>query len=175
MNRRAFTIMEIILVMAVIVMVFAGGYIGMASVNDERALKEPYVELRGLAKTAWQRAMHEQRAWQIRFLPDRFILEPKQAVNEADAKLFQAVDAAKSRGAGIEIVDVENGIQMEVRHWGEKKPWFVPQPDPTTVWVFEHSGLCEPISVRFTLAGRTIGAQFDPLTASVKEEIYNRE
>ena len=41
MNRRAFTIMEIILVMAVIVMVFAGGYIGMASVNDERALKEP--------------------------------------------------------------------------------------------------------------------------------------
>ena len=174
MNRRAFTIMEIILVMAVIVMVFAGGYIGMASVNNERSLKEPYVELRGLAKTAWQRAMHEQRAWQIRFLPDRFILEPKQAVNAEDAKLFQDADAAKGKRSGIEIVDVENGIQMEVRRWGGKS-WLVPQPEPVTAWVFEHSGLCEPISVRFTLEGRTIGAQFDPLTASVKEEIYDRD
>ena len=69
------------------------------------------------------------------------------------------VKAEAMQNGGIEIVDVENGIQMEVRHWGEKKPWFVPQPDPTTVWVFEHSGLCEPISVRFTLAGRTIGAR----------------
>jgi len=174
MNRRAFTIMEVILVMALIVLVFAGGYVGMASVNDERALKEPYVELRGLAKTAWQRAMHEQRAWQIRFLPDRFILEPKMAVNAADQQLFHDADVLKGRGSGIETVEVRDGIQMEVRRWGGKL-WFTPQPEPVTAWVFEHSGLCEPISVRFTLEGRTIGAQFDPLTASVKEEIFDRE
>jgi hypothetical protein len=174
MNRRAFTIMEIILVMALIVLVFAGGYVGMASANDERELKRPYVELRGLAKTAWQRAMHEQRAWQIRFLPDRFILEPKMAVNAADQQLFHDADVMKGRGTGVETVELSEGITMEVRRWGGKT-WFQPAAAPVTAWVFEHSGLCEPISVRFTLAGRTIGAQFDPLTASVKEETFDRE
>jgi type II secretory pathway pseudopilin PulG len=174
MNRRAFTIMEIILVMALIVLVFAGVFVGMAGAIDERALKRPYSELRGLAKTAWQRAMLDQRAYQIRFLPDRFILEPKQAVNEADQQLFHDADVMKGKGPGIEIVELEEGITMEVRRWGGKT-WFPPQAEPVTVWVFEQSGLCEPIGVLFTMAGRSIGAYFDPLTASVRTEIYGHE
>lgn len=173
MKRRAFTIMEMLLVLAVIGLVFVGSYVGIAGANDERELRKPYVDLRGLAKTAWQRAMHEQRSWQIRFYPDRMVLEPKQAVNEADARMFQQADQAQGRGTGIQTVTLPEGVQMEVRRWGGKA-WFTPQPEPVTAWVFEHSGLCEPISVRFTREGRTVGAQFDPLTASVKEEIFDR-
>jgi hypothetical protein len=166
--------MEIVLVMAIISLVFAGTYVGMAAINDERALQKPYVDLRSMAKTAWQRAMHEQRAWQIRFYPDRFELQPKQAVNEDDSKMFHQSDAAKGRGSGVESVPVGEGITLEVRRWGAKH-WVQPTDKESTAWVFEQSGLCEPISVRFTSEQGTVGAQFDPLTASVKEEIFDRE
>ena len=162
--------MEMILVMAIIGLVFAGTYVGMTAINNERSLQKPYVDLRALAKTAWQRAMHEQRAWQIRFHQTSFTLEPRQAVNAEDAQVFHDSDKAKGRGSGVETVQVNEGIVMEVRHWGQKK-WLRPEGEGTT-WVFEHSGLCEPISVRFTSEGGTIGAQFDPLTASVKEGIF---
>ncbi len=166
--------MEMLIVLAIISLVFAGSYMGMAAVNDERALQKPYIDLRSMAKTAWQRAMHEQRAWQIRFYPDRFVLEPRLALNADDQKMFREADKAMGRGSGVDTVQVGEGIMLEVRHWGAKG-WMQPKGDQVVAWVFEHSGLCEPISVRFTSEHGTAGAQFDPLTASVKEEIFDRD
>ena len=174
MKRRAFTLMEMLIVLAIISLVFAGSYMGMAAVNDERALQKPYIDLRSMAKTAWQRAMHEQRAWQIRFYPDRFVLEPRLAVNADDQKMFREADKAMGRGSGVDTVQVGEGIMVEVRRWGAKG-WMQPKGEQVVAWVFEHSGLCEPISVRFTSEHGTVGAQFDPLTASVKEEIFDRD
>lgn len=174
MHRRAFTLMEMLIVLAIISLVFAGSYMGFSAVNDEQALQKPYIDLRSLAKTAWQRALHEQRAWQIRFYSDRFVLEPRLAVNMEDQKMFREADKAMGRASGVEPVKVAEGIMMEVRRWGAKN-WQRPTNEQTVSWVFEHSGLCEPISVRFTSDHGTIGAQFDPLTASVKEEIFDRD
>lgn len=174
MLRRAFTLMEMLLVLAIISLVFAGSYSGISALNDQNVLQQPFDDLRSLAKTAWQRSLTEQRAWQIRFYPDRFELQPKQAVNADDQKLFQAADKAMQRGSGVESVAVPPEVMMEVRKWGQPQ-WFRPQKDTVVTWVFEHSGLCEPISVRFTSDHGTVGAQFDPLTASVKEEITDRD
>lgn len=175
MNRRAFTLMEMLIVLAIIGLVFAGSFAGLSSLNSRKVLSQPFDDIRSMAKTAWQRAMTEQRAWQIRFYPDRFVLEPKQAVNEEDRKMFRAADQALNRGSGVQTVTVSPEVVMEVRRWGQPQ-WITPQASPPVVWVFEHSGLCEPLSVRFTTeeAG-TIGAQFDPLTASVVEEIHDRD
>lgn len=174
MHRRAFTLMEMLLVLAIISLVFAGSFVGMSSMNDERALQAPYHDLRAMAKTAWQRALTEQRAWQIGFYPDRFVLEPRQAVNEDDRTLFHNADVKLNRGSGVDTVVLPADMVMEVRRWGQPQ-WIRPQKDMVVPWVFEHSGLCEPISVRFTTDHGTIGAQFDPLTASVKDEIFDRD
>ncbi len=174
MKRRAFTLMEMLIVLAIISLVFAGSYMGLSSVNDEQALQKPYVDLRSMAKTAWLRAMHEQRAWQIRFFADHFVLEPKLAVNADDQKMFRDADKAMGVTSGVESVKVDPSILLEVRRWGGKG-WIRPAGDQTVSWVFEHSGLCEPISVRFSSDHGTVGAQFDPLTASVKEEIFDRD
>jgi prepilin-type N-terminal cleavage/methylation domain-containing protein len=174
MKRRAFTLMEMLLVLAIIGMVFAGSYIGISSLNDQQALHEPYENLRSMAKTAWQRSLSEQNSWQIRFYPDRFVLEPKQAVNEDDRRMFMERDREMNRGSGVETVVVAPEILMEVRRWGQPH-WFRPEKGMLVAWIFEHSGLCEPISVRFTSEHGTVGAQFDPLTASVKEEIVDRD
>ena len=39
MKRRAFTLMEMLIVLAIISLVFAGSYMGLSSVNDEQDRK----------------------------------------------------------------------------------------------------------------------------------------
>src|SRR5436190_20333389 len=166
MTRRAFTLMEIMIVLAIIGLVFAGSYKGITALNEQAELAKPFESLRSMAKTAWQRSMAEQRSWQIHFFADSFVLEPKQAAKEEDRKMFNDSDLKKQRGTGLESVKVKSDIIMEIRRWGQPN-WIRMQPKVEVVWVFEQSGLCEPISVRFTSDRGTVGAQFDPLTASV--------
>ncbi|HEX2746670.1 MAG TPA: prepilin-type N-terminal cleavage/methylation domain-containing protein [Verrucomicrobiales bacterium] len=174
MSRRGFTLMEIMIVLAIIALVFTGSYKGITSMNEQAELKKPFDDLRSMAKTAWQRAMQEQRAWQIHFYPDRFILEPKLAVNKDDQQMFADSDRQKGRAAGVKPVTLPPDMIVEVRRWGQPQ-WVQLKNKMEAAWVFEQSGLCEPISVRFTNDRGTVGAQFDPLTASVKEEIADRD
>ena len=48
-TRRGFTLMEMLLVLAIIGLVFVGSFLGMSSLNDERNLRAPLTELRSLA------------------------------------------------------------------------------------------------------------------------------
>jgi prepilin-type N-terminal cleavage/methylation domain-containing protein len=168
MKRRAFTLMEMLVALAIIGVIIAGSMVAVGSLNDERVLRAPLNELRIMGKRAWARSMEEQRAWQIKLLPDRFVLEPKQPINAEDLKLFKEVDAQLKRGSGVDTYIIDPEIKMEVRHWGETE-WHPPQPD---AWVFEHSGLCEPINIRFSSAFATVVVSFDPLTAAVSSEEF---
>lgn len=166
MKRRAFTLMEMLVALAIVGIIISASVIGVGSLNDERNLRAPLNELRILGKRAWARSMEEQRAWQIKILPDRFVLEPKQPVNVDDLKLFKEVDNQMGRSSGVDVYKIDPEVRVEVRHWGEAE-WHTPRPD---AWVFEHSGLCEPINVRFISDFATIEVSFDPLTAAVASE-----
>lgn len=168
MNRRAFTLMEMLVALAIVGIIISASVIGVGSLNDERNLRAPLNELRILGKRAWARSMEEQRSWQIKILPDRFVLEPKQPVQADDLKMFKEVDAQMGRGNGLDSYKIDPEIRIEVRHWGETE-WHAPRPD---AWVFEHSGLCEPINVRFISEFATIEVNFDPLTAAVASEEF---
>jgi hypothetical protein len=74
----------------------------------------------------------------------------------------------------VKPVTLPPDMIVEVRRWGQPQ-WVQLKNKMEAAWVFEQSGLCEPISVRFTNDRGTVGAQFDPLTASVKEEIADRD
>ena len=176
MKRRAFTLMEMMIVLAIIGLVFAGSVVGMRGLSDEAILKKPWDRLRPMAKQAWKRALSEQRAWQIRFYPNKFVLEPRQAINEQDRKLLAAADAQQGRGSGVETVELDPaaGFVVEIRRWGQRD-WVKLEKDMSVAWVFEQSGLLEPLSVRFSTETGTIGGQFDPLTASLEKEFYDRE
>lgn len=168
MQRRAFTLMEMLVALAIIGLIMAGSMIAVGSLNDERNLRAPLNELRMMGKRAWARSMEEQRSWQIKLLADRFVLEPKQPINVDDAKMFKEVDTQLKRGSGVDSYVINPEIKMEVRHWGESE-WHVARPD---AWVFEHSGLCEPINIRFTSEYATITVSFDPLTAAIASEEF---
>jgi len=168
MKRRAFTLMEMLVALAIIGLLVAGSFIAAGSLNNEKILRTPLNELRIMAKKAWGRSMEEQRAWQIRLVKDRFVLEPRQAIQAEDLKLFQKTDQEMNRASGVESYVLDPQIRMEVRHWGEEQ-WHPPLPDS---WIFEHSGLCEPINIRFISDVASVTVSFDPLTASVVSESF---
>lgn len=168
MKRRAFTLMEMLVALAIIGIIVAGGFVATRSLNEERTLRTPLNELRLMAKKAWQQSMQEQRAWQIVLRKDKIIVQPKQAVALEDQKLFNEADQQLNRGPGVITYNIDPEVRMEVKHWQEQS-WHDPRPD---VWVFEHSGLCEPISVRFISDYAVVSVQFDPLTAAVANETF---
>ena len=168
MKRRAFTLMEMLVALAIIGVIVSGSFIATSALNEERTLRAPLNELRIMAKKAWARSMEEQRAWQIRLLKGKFVLEPRQAIQEEDRKIFKQTDEAMGRSSGIDSYEIDQQVRMEVRHWGEDQ-WHDPRPDS---WVFEHSGLCEPINIRFISSFATVTVSFDPLTGSVAEETF---
>lgn len=169
MKRRAFTLMEMLVALAIIGLLSAGSFIAASSLNDEKSLRTPLNELRIMAKKAWARSMEEQRAWQIRLVKDKFVLEPRQAIQEEDVKMFLKTDQEMGRSSGVDSYVLDPKISMEVRHWGEPN-WHPPLPDS---WIFEHSGLCEPINIRFISDVARVTVSFDPLTASVVSEEFD--
>lgn len=174
MNRRAFTLMEIMIVLAIIGLVFAGAFVGLAQTSDEAYLKKPWDALRPMAKKAWMMSLRDQRSYQISFYHDRFIVEPRQAIQEEDRNLLAAADAQAGRSSGREEFVLEPGFTVEIRPWAQRG-WVRLEKDKNYTWVFEHSGLVEPLSVRFSTEYGTVGGQFDPLTASVEKEFFDRE
>ncbi len=163
--RRAFTLLEIVVVLAIVALIIGATSVLWSGMENDRPVRTPFNEIRAMAKRAWMRAQLEQNPWQIRLTPNKFVLEPKRAIREEDLKLQQEVDTALERSSGIESFTLEEGVKMEVRHWGQQK-WTTPKPD---AWIFEHSGLCEPLSIRFISAYGTLRADFDPLTANVTD------
>jgi prepilin-type N-terminal cleavage/methylation domain-containing protein len=57
-----------------------------------------------------------------------------------------------------------SGMVLEVGFWGEGEPKEVPR-GVVRSWVFQPSGLCEPLRVRIGLRGETYPLQFSALTA----------
>jgi prepilin-type N-terminal cleavage/methylation domain-containing protein len=174
MKRRAFTLMELMISLAIIGLVFAAGFAGLAHTSDEAYLKKPWDELRPLAKQAWMSSLKTQNPHQITFYADRFVLEPKRAAREEDRQLRAAADAHAGRDNSPVEYRLEPGFMVEILPW-TKRDWVRLEKDASFTWIFEQSGILEPIGVRFTTEHGTIGGRFDPLTASVEEEFWDRE
>jgi prepilin-type N-terminal cleavage/methylation domain-containing protein len=174
MKRRAFTLMEILIALAIIALVFTAGFVGLSRTSDEAFLKKPWDELRPLAKIAWMKSLREQNPYQIRFFADRFVMEPRQAIQEEDRQLRASADSHAGRSSSHQEYKLEEGFLIEVRPW-MSRDWVRLEKNANYTWIFEQSGLLEPLSVRFTTEYGTVGGRFDPLTASVVEEYWDQE
>ncbi|MBP7949871.1 MAG: prepilin-type N-terminal cleavage/methylation domain-containing protein [Verrucomicrobiales bacterium] len=165
-NRGGFTLLELMIVMAIAVLLVGIGAKGMGAWDDSAKLRRPLDEMKVLAKKAWHRAIAEQRDWEIVIKPRSLELRPKQAAASEDQKFLDAADKQLGRDSGIEVKTFDADISFAVRRFGEEK-WQTPRPD---YWVFKHSGICEPLMFRVERENRWTEVQFDPLTAGVQRE-----
>ena len=145
-----YTLLEIALVVAIIVLL-VGAVVPLSSgfVREQR-LRESVRGLLVLAKTARTEAMTGGRTAEVVFGKGGFAL-------------LRAGEEESS-----ESVRLPRGTRYQLLPFGADKPL---RPDGQR-WIFQPTGLCEPLTVRIMEDEAWIEVRFDPLTAGIEEETF---
>ena len=85
-------------------------------------------------------------------------------VTNADLMDMMASDESPSGMLGAYQLD--ELMTLEVRRWGEK---YFRKPEGDA-WVFEPSGICEPIGIKLIHDKGFIEMEFNPLTAKIQDQ-----
>ena len=163
-NSSGFTLIELMVVMGIIVLIIGMGVASMGSVGEERKLAEPMAKVREFAKRARNQAILEQRPYQIVISPQAITI---QSAVSASPNGGSPVGDGNARPRGqIDKFSWDDDVVMTVRRWNQKE---FAEPGQH-LWVFERSGLCEPLQIRASTNRGYIQMTFNPLDAHVEEK-----
>jgi Tfp pilus assembly protein FimT len=158
-KNKGFTLLEICIVVFIIVL-FMGMSIPMLStVYEEQRLRDPAQQLKLFARTARRQAVDEQQLYEIDFSDKGFTLNTIQT----DAK------TGKSKAVQVLSYSVPSSVTLSVQRWNAKN--FVKPANEK--WIFQPSGLLEPLHVRFESRKSWLEFTFHPLTAAAMDETFN--
>ena len=151
-RRRAlggYTLLEVALVVAIIVLLVGAAVPLTSGFTREQRLRDAVRELLVFAKTARSDAMTTGRAAEVVFTKEGFTLQ-------------------RSGGGSGETFKLPPGMTYTLQPVAEERPL---RPDGQR-WVFQPTGLCEPVAVRFAEDEAWFEVRFDALTAGIDEESY---
>jgi len=127
-----------------------------------KRLIEPASELKAYARRGLGLAINNRRPFAIALMQDGFVLREAN-VREGDGLSGSDDD---DDGGVLRSYQLDEDMRLEVRRWREKH-FRLPEGD---VWVFEPSGICEPLAVRIYHPEGVIEMEFNPLTAKIAEQ-----
>ena len=173
-NRRpqGFTLIEIVLVLAIAAVIMGGAVGMMIYSSDERLLRDASGEIEMLAKRARTTAILQQTPYALEFRQGIVRMMPL-----AQAGRDEKRTAGGSRIGGEPVEEdtgdrweltLDNGMQVLVRRWNSVE-WLQTVKNDVHVWRFDPNGLCEPISVRLEIDKSWSVDTFHPLTATIRE------
>ncbi len=162
-----FTLIEIVMVLAIAAVIMGGAVGLMALSSDERVLRNVSGEVEALAKRARTAAILHQTSYALEFSEHSIRMMSWARAANADntaGKTEGAVNGIKDAGH----VDLDEDVAVSVRRWNSDK-WIPLAKNAVEIWRFDPDGLCEPVSVRYTRGKSSAEDTFHPLTASIRE------
>jgi hypothetical protein len=168
---QGFSLLELMGSLAIAILIIGTLAVAARTPDDEKHLETPLENLKELAKMGWMRAVGEQNGYEIEFRSDQLTLRPRTASRQEDQALIESTNEKRNRGSGVESYPVANAI-IYIKHFGEEK-WRKIEGDVVERWIFEPSGICEPIQFRVETDIHWLEVQFDPLTASVQYQNHS--
>jgi prepilin-type N-terminal cleavage/methylation domain-containing protein len=148
---RGFTLIEIAIVLAIIVLIIGAAIPFSSGFMREQRLRDVVRELLVLAKTGRAEAMSTGRPAAVVFDKNGFALSRPGA---------EDVSEAFTLPGGMSYALVPFGEEKAVKPEGQR-------------WVFQPTGLCEPVTFRVEEDDAWMSVTFDPLTAGIAEEAYS--
>jgi len=146
-----YTLIEIVLVVAIISLLIGVAIPLSSGFTREQRLRDVVRELLVFAKTARSEAMTTGRTAAVIFDKEGF-------------RVLRAGDEEPS-----EMFELPEGMSYVIIPYGGEKPL---RPDGQR-WVFQPTGLYEPITFRLEHNDDWMEVAFDPLTAGISEESYS--
>lgn len=179
-RRGGFTLMEMVMVLAISGLVMAGAVAMMVYSSDKRRLQRASGEIEVFAKRARMISMLQQKPYALQFAPGKIRLMPlaeavgAEALSSTPRSALKESATEEEAAAAAVVAPVHDEIALEedfglfVRRWGSDS-WLPMDDRQPQVWRFDPGGLCEPVSVRLTLQESWIEQVYHPLTASVSD------
>jgi hypothetical protein len=131
----------------------------------QQELRAPARQLQLFAKTARRLAVEENQPYIMTLTPQGFQLqiykktvETKSTFEKEETKDLEPILTYKMPAA----------VNISIRRWGGKE-WRKLKEDS---WIFQPTGLCEPLAIRLDRGPGWMEIEFNPLTASVANETY---
>ena len=166
--------MEIVVVLAIAAILMGGAVSMMVFSSDERLLRDASGEVEVLAKRARMTAILQQTPYALEFREGVVRMMPLAQAGQDEKKTagghrIGGEPVVQTAGEGREYV-LKDGMNVLIRRWNSEQ-WFTTLKDVVHVWRFDPNGLCEPISVKFTLENSWAEDSYHPLTATIRDSI----
>jgi prepilin-type N-terminal cleavage/methylation domain-containing protein len=174
-RREGFTLIEIVMVLAIACILLGGAVAVMVFSSDERDLRDYSGQIELFAKRARTIAILQQTPYALEFRPGCVRLLPLAEAGQEEKKtaLGNTIGGERvempTQGAVIPVHDqlsLDPRIATFIRRWNTEA-WLPMSDRIVHVWRFDPDGLCEPVSVRVTIGDNYIEDTYHPLTATI--------
>ncbi|MEO6742339.1 MAG: type II secretion system protein [Chthoniobacteraceae bacterium] len=150
-SSRAFTLIEMMLAIAIAIAVTVLAVPNLRGMSRERRLHETFENFDAFIRKAQLNAVREQRSWSVSWQEDRILVRPGESASEAGEN-------------GGDAQQEELPISKDESYTLDRHAALLAPKDTPAVWTFWRSGTCEPVIVGYSGPDGTWSAQYDPLT-----------
>lgn len=172
--RSAFTLLEIVIVLAVTALIIGGAITTVILSSSERKLTDASSEIELLAKKARTASILHQTPYAIQFHPGHVSIRPfaeTMEVNRTTAlgnEIGGTTVEENPRPTLREEIEIDPDISLSIRHWNTEA-FLVPTENLIPVWRFDPDGLSEPLTIRLTMGTSYAQDTYHPLTATIAD------
>ncbi len=173
-SRSAFTLLEIVIVLAITGLIIGGAITAVVLSSAERQLRTASADIELFAKKARTAAILHQTPYAIQFHPGHVSILPFS--ESTDLELTTALgnqiggtesDTA-SRSTLHETIEIDPDIALTIRHWNTEA-FIAPSETFFPTWRFDPEGLSEPLTIRLTMGESYAQDTYHPLTATISD------
>jgi len=177
--RPGFTLIEIVMVLAIAAMVAGGAITYMVVSSDERALKDISGDVEVLAKRARATSILQQTPYALEFREGEVRLLPFAESGLDDMKMPSGNDIGGNRVESDETqpkartpvrdrMALPRNMVVSIRRWNSQT--LLPlERKRVEIWRFDPDGLCEPIAIHYAMEKSWAEDAYHPLTASIRD------
>ena len=174
-DRSGFTLIEIVVVLAIAAVLSGGAIAVLVLSSDDRALRNLSGEIEVMAKRARTISILQQTPYALEFRPGEVRLLPFAEAGEIDRTTAlgnqiggRAAETEPGKRQPVRTsYPVPEDVAVLVRRWNTQG--WIPTNKGIQIWRFDPDGLCEPVSLRYVINNSWAEDVYHPLTATIRE------